>query len=152
MGKIKPTLSLTSNSSSATTDPGPMSIALSLSATDSLDVDRIEAKILTCSTSQVLLFDGSALSALDSDNETAGLHGMFVYMKNVTASDLDIYIGVVDDGAMTGEINAAGDTDRLFTLKQGEFAFFPFDYTMDLTVDSEGAGLLEYFTFNRSNA
>ena len=151
MATITPTLSLTSNASTAST-PGPLSIALSLSATDSLTVDRVEANIVTLSTDHVLLFDGSALAALDADNGTAGLHGMFIYMKNVTGSDLDIYIGVVDDGGLTGEINAADAPNRLFTLKDGEFAFFPFDYTRDITVDAEGAAKLEYFTFNRANS
>ena len=39
MGVIKPTLTLTSNASSATTDAGPLSIALSLSASGTFDVD-----------------------------------------------------------------------------------------------------------------
>tara|TARA_R110000744_G_scaffold360778_1_gene468351 strand:+ start:182 stop:628 length:447 start_codon:yes stop_codon:yes gene_type:complete len=147
MAAITPTFTLTS----AAAPTGPLSIALALSTSDSLSVDTVSAEILTCSTSQVLLFDGSVLAGLDGDaSPDAGVNGSFVYMKNVTASDLDIYIGCVTSGDMTGEINAATAADRLFTLKQGEFAFFPFDYCMDITVDSEGAGLLEYFLFNRN--
>ena len=41
MGVIKPTFTLTSNSSKAATDAGPLSMALSLSATDSLSVDVV---------------------------------------------------------------------------------------------------------------
>ena len=36
MGIIKPTISVTANASTAATDAGPLSIALALSATDSL--------------------------------------------------------------------------------------------------------------------
>tara|TARA_R100001530_G_C4252801_1_gene138296 strand:+ start:200 stop:655 length:456 start_codon:yes stop_codon:yes gene_type:complete len=150
MATIKPTFTLTANSASSTADAGPLSIALSLSTTDSLAVDRVNAEIITLSTDHILLFDGSALAAKDSDANIAGTHGMWIYMKNVTGSDLDIYIGVVDDGGLTGEINANDNANRLFTLKQDEFAFFPFDYTRDITVDAEGAAKLEYFTFNRA--
>ena len=47
MGKITPKLTLTSNASGASTDPGPLSIALSLSATDLLDVTKVETKLFT---------------------------------------------------------------------------------------------------------
>ena len=46
MGVIKPTFSLISNSSAATKDAGPMSISLSLSATDSLSVEAVQSKII----------------------------------------------------------------------------------------------------------
>ena len=46
MGIIKPTLTITSNAATATTDAGPMSIALSLSTTDSLTIaGHVESKI-----------------------------------------------------------------------------------------------------------
>ena len=88
MGVIKPTLTLTSNASTATTDAGRLSIALSLSATDSLTVDTVESKTLvfTGAGDHQVLFDGSA----KDDGGTAGTHGGFVYCKNATASDLDI--------------------------------------------------------------
>ena len=41
MATITPTLTLTSNASGATT-PGPLSVALSLSATDALTVDTVQ--------------------------------------------------------------------------------------------------------------
>ena len=37
------------------------------------------------------------------------------------------------------------------TLKQGEFAFFPYDYEMDISVDAEhNDAELEYWLFNRA--
>tara|TARA_Y100001963_G_C6541040_1_gene335524 strand:- start:64 stop:522 length:459 start_codon:yes stop_codon:yes gene_type:complete len=152
MGKIKPTFTLTANSSSASNDPGPLSVALSLSATDTLDVDRAQSEIKEVGDSVLTILDGSALLAIDSDNGTAGLHGGFVYMKNVTASDLDVYIGFnVADGttAATDDLDAAA---RGFTLKQDEFAWVPWDCTGDITARGEGACKIEYWFFNRSNA
>jgi hypothetical protein len=64
---------------------------------------------------------------------------------------VDVYIGAVADGTAASTLDDADDAVRLFTLKQGEFAFFPYDYTMDLVADSEHAtaATLEYFLFNR---
>ena len=147
MAVIKPTLTLTSNSSSATTDAGPLSVALSLSATDSLTVDTVEAATITPSTTVSTLFDGSAK---DAGSEVAGTNGGFLYFKNTSAADYDVYIGIEADGASATELQGNADAQRLFTLKQGEFAFFPYDYTMDITCDAEHAtATLEYFLFNR---
>ena len=147
MAVIKPTLTLTSTASSATTDPGPLSIALSLSATDSLTVDTVESKIVTPTTTDSLLFDGSA----KDDGGTAGTHGGFIYMKNTSTSDYDIYFGVIADGGSVTDMEAADDADRFMTLKQGEFCFLPYDYTMDITVDAEhNDATLEYWLFNRA--
>ena len=147
MAVIKPTLTLTSNAATATTDAGPLSIALSLSATDSLTVDTVEAATITPSTTVSTLFDGSAK---DAGSEVAGTNGGFIYFKNTSASDYDVYIGIEADGASATELQGNADAQRLFTLKQGEFAFFPYDYTMDITTDAEdAAATLEYFLFNR---
>jgi hypothetical protein len=149
MATITPTLTLTSNASTATT-PGPLSVALSLSATDSLTVDTVTAATLVTTATVQTLFDGSAL---DIGSEVAGLNGGFLYLKNVSPSEHDIYIGVEADGATATELGGNADAQRLFTLKQNEFAFFPYDYTMDITVDGEHAtSTLEYFLFNRANA
>jgi hypothetical protein len=147
MAVIKPTLSLTSNASSATTDAGPLSIALNLSATDSLTVDTVKSEIITPTTTVSTLFDGSAL---DAGSEVAGTNGGFLYMKNTSTSDYDVYIGIEADGASATELQGNADAQRLFTLKQGEFCFFPYDYTMDITVDAENASAtMEYWLFNR---
>ena len=145
MATITPTLTLTSNDSSHGT-PGPLSVALSLSATDDLTVDTVESKIFSPTTTPAVLFDGSA----KDDGGTAGLHGSFVYMKNASAADYDIYIGAVADGTSASTLDDADDAVRLFTIKQGEFAWMPYDYTMDIVVDAEhNDASLEYWLFNR---
>jgi len=148
MAVITPTLTLTSNASTATTNAGPLSVALSLSATDTLTVDTVEAQTLVFSgaSDHQTLFDGSTK---DAGSEVAGTNGGFLYLKNATASDLDIYIGIEADGASATALEGNADAQRLFTLKQDEFAFLPFDYTMDITADAEGAATLEYWLFNR---
>ena len=147
MAVITPTLTLTSNASTASTNPGPLSVALSLSATDVLTVDTIEAATITVGTTVQTLFDGSTK---DVGSEVAGTNGGFLYFKNTSAADYDVYVGIEADGASATELQGNADAQRLFTLKQGEFAFLPYDYTMDITVDGENAAsTLEYFLFNR---
>ena len=147
MGIIKPTLTLTANASSATTDAGPMSVALSLSATDSLTVDHVKSRIFKPTTTAAILFDGST----EDDGGDAGTHGGFLYLKNVSAADYDIYLGVGAESMSATELEPATDADRFLTLKQGEFAFFPYDYEMDISVDAEhNDAELEYWLFNRA--
>jgi len=153
MGIIKPTLTLTANSSSATTDAGPLSVALSLTKTDSLTVDIVESQIISIAdaTSHARLFDGAALGG---DTETAGTVGAFLYFCNAGSSG-DIYIGVQADDDSAADIGAANQADdfsattRLFTLKPGEFAFMPYDYAMDITYDASAAATLEVWRFDR---
>ena len=147
MATISPTLSITANASSATT-PGPLSFALSLSATDSLTVDRVVSETKVINTSTVLILSGSSLLAVDSDSGAPGSHGGFLYLRNVTSSDLDIYVALAPDGT-TPVLGSNDDADRSFTLKQDEFAFLPWDCTGDLIASGEGACTLEYFFFNR---
>ena len=107
----------------------------------------MQAETLTVGTTVQTLFDGSAQ---DAGSEVAGTNGGFLYLKNTSAADHDVYIGIKADAASAAELQADADANRLFTLKQGEFAFFPYDYTMDITVDGEdAASTLEYFLFNR---
>ena len=144
---IKPTLTLSANSASATTDPGPLSVSLALSATDKLTVDTVKSQIIKPTTTAALLFDGST----EDDGGTAGTHGGFIYFKNVSASDYDVYIGVGAESMSATELEPATDADRFLTLKQGEFAFFPYDYEMDISVDAEhNDAELEYWLFNRA--
>ena len=147
MATITPTLSLTSNSSSASSLPGPLSVALSLSASTPITVDTVEAATITPSTTVSRLFNGSAK---DAGSGVAGLNGGLLYLKNTSAADHDVYIGIEADGASATALEGNADAQRLFTLKQGEFAFFPYDYTMDISVDAEhNDATLEYWLFNR---
>ena len=161
MGVIKPTLTLTANASSATTDAGPISIALSLSTTDSLTVDSIQSKIVTPANAgaPTLLLQGEDYGGDSGD--TPGTHGGFLYLKNASASDSTaiIYVGMVrqgatdpaDFGAGTTALDHADDaTDRVFTLKTGEFAWLPWDYMQDIYCGaSSPSQSLEYFLFDR---
>ena len=158
---ISPTLTITSNSSSATTDPGPLSIALNLSTTDKLTITgHVESQTYAFAdaTSHVILFDG-ALSKYGGNTETAGSVGSWIYMKNVGASG-DIYIGVGADDDAAKDIDGTNDgasydddtanAVRLFTLQPGEFCFFPYDYALRIIGDSSAAATLEYWLFDKA--
>ena len=151
MGIIKPTLTLVANSSRATTDAGPLSVALSLSATDSLDVTKVRSKILdvksdhTASEDAGVLWDASDYTASGS----AGTDGAFVYIRNTSSTAThEISIG----HGSAAHILGAGNTTRLMTLKGGEFAFFPWDCTADIVYDANGdySGILETWVFVRT--
>ena len=150
---IKPTITLTANKSSATSNPGPLSVSLALSTTDLLSVDTVESQIVAFAdaTSHQVLFDGAALGG---DTETAGSVGCFLYFKNIGTTG-DVYIGVQADDDTAADIGAANQVDsfeattRLFTLLPGEFAWMPYDYAMDIVGDSSAAATLEYWRFDR---
>ena len=152
MGIIKPTLTLTANASSAATDAGPLSIALSLSATDSLDVTAVRSKILDVFGAHGSGDDGGIL--WDASDYTAsgeaGTDGAFVYIKNITAagSGRNIMIGA---GTLEN-LSTNGEADRLFTLQPQEFAFFPWDCTQDINFDANGdtTNALESWVFVRT--
>ena len=147
MGIIKPTISVTANASTAATDAGPLSIALALSATDSLDVTAVQTKIIspTNADDQVLWDDAD----FTDGTETAGTDGGFVYVSNLHAT-IDIIIGFGAAAALEG----AGEAKRLMTLKPGEFAWFPWDFTADILVDVVGSSTatngLESWVFTRT--
>ena len=120
MAIIKPTLSLTANSITATTDAGPMSAALALSIADSLSVDLVEQRTIETSTTLnantdgvVGPLDGSTLataSGADSngnDNVTAGTVGGFLYLKNNSSTtNENIFIGIVSSSVNSGDFQA----------------------------------------------
>ena len=74
----------------------------------------------------------------------------------MTASGVtgDIYVGVVADATETNpDMSAAEDADRMFTLKPQEFAFFPYDHTMNIMIDTGTDGTkLEWWRFDRTTA
>ena len=134
MGVIKPTLTLTSNASTATTDAGPLSVALSLSATDSLTVAKVaEAGTAEVTTSGVQIFD-------------CGTSGeVYVYLNNI--SDSTVYVGKATDAADT-------DANRFMALRAGEFAWFPWwaestGTATDIFLDHSSGGTkdVEYWIF-----
>mgnify|MGYP003651136978 FL=1 len=147
MATITPTLSLLSNASTATT-PGPLSVALSLSATKALSVDEVQSKILSVSTTHQLLWDASTFTA----SGTVGADGAWLYFRNMLSEnptpDLLHDIIVSHTGADAAD---AADAHRLFTLQPGEFAFFPWDCTQDIYVDAmeTNTNALECWLFAR---
>ena len=151
MATITPTLTLTANMSSHSTLPGPLSIALSLTATDALDVTKVETKVIdvkldhTASIDAGVLWDASDYTA----SGAAGTDGAFVYIKN-TSSTAGHEIMIGHGGAK--HLGAAGDTTRLMTLRGGEFAFFPWDCTSDIIYDANGdySAILETWVFVRT--
>jgi hypothetical protein len=142
MGIITPKLTLTSNASTASTDAGPMSIALSLSATDSLSVEAVQSKIIDVDTNNGVLWDASTIASSIS----AGTDGCFVYLKNLHATT-NVYIGHGADTALSGATIV-----RLMTLLPGEFAWFPWDLETDIIQDSNATSTntLETWIFVRT--
>ena len=150
MGIIKPTLSLTASASSASTDAGPMSIALTLSAPASLDVTEVQSKIVDMtSTTHQLVWDASDITA----SGAFGVDGGFMYFKNLLSDNSpadtahDIIIHTADADA-----DAAGEANRFFTLQPGEFAWMPWDCTQDIYADPQetNAAALECWLFVRT--
>tara|TARA_R100001440_G_scaffold50922_2_gene70900 strand:+ start:1943 stop:2404 length:462 start_codon:yes stop_codon:yes gene_type:complete len=150
MATITPALTLKANASTAST-PGPMSFALSLSATDDLDVTKVETKILdvkgdhTTSIDAGVLWDASDYTA----SGVAGTDGAFIYIKNTSSTDgHHITIG---HGA-AANLSTDALATRLMTLRGGEFAFFPWDCTADIVYDANGdySAILESWIFVRT--
>ena len=157
MAIIKPTLNLVSQPSdySVTAEQGPLSMSMNLSTTFDLTCVGVESGQYTVNIADGAagwLFDGSL--AEDLDGGVSGADGCFLYLKNLTPTTSAnlIMIGVVADAT---EVNAdlSGDEApaRLFTLKPQEWAFFPFDHTMNIVVDSDvDATVLEWTRWDRS--
>jgi hypothetical protein len=150
---ITPTLTITSNKYTATTNPGPTSSPFNLSVTDTLDVTEVVSKIVTLATADANLFDASDYAA----SVAAGTDGGFVFLRNLTdqssftvSSNIYISCGTTGDGEL--EDDGAAEAFRLMTLKPGEFSFFAWDMEQDLHVDASYANddALEAILFVRT--
>ena len=134
MGVIKPTLSLTANARTATTDAGPLSVALSLSATDSITITKVaEAGTAAVTTTHTdnLIFDAGTMNEV------------YIYLNNV--SDSTVYVTNADAGT---------DANRFMALRAGEFAWFPWfaastGTATDIYLDHSSGGTkdVEYWVF-----
>lgn len=144
MATITPTLTLTSNASTATT-PGPLSVALSLSATDALDVTEVTSKTESLTTTHEVLW---AHGSFSDGTEATGVDGGFVYFKNIHAS-LNVLLG----HGGTAALEADNDALRVMTLQPGEFAWVPWDFTTDWIAEASGtaANALETWVFTRTS-
>tara|TARA_R110002020_G_scaffold165250_2_gene352623 strand:+ start:155 stop:628 length:474 start_codon:yes stop_codon:yes gene_type:complete len=152
MGIIKPTFTLTASSSKATTDAGPLSIALSLSESDSLDVKEVGSKLVDIGTTQVLIWDASDYF---TTNANMFIDGGFMYFKNnlvqnpSDATDVNHAINIGNDAS---NLDGVDDVNRWFTLRPGEFCWMPWDLTNDIYADGQeaNAAALECWLFIRS--
>jgi len=120
---------------------------------------------------QILVNGSDFTASAHSDGTTLDHHGCYIYIVNTTAvtSNHIISIGHTTDadagddseaggtGGADLEPIVAGDADtmadknqRLFSLRPGEFAWFPYDYTGDLYAQATGASQsLEFWRFDR---
>ena len=133
---IKPKLTLTSNSASATTEPGPASVAVSLSAAPISNRSEVTAV-------ETFIYQTTAATVKIWDHPNAPV---YIYLKNLATTDLnnDIYVGIDATDL------SANQTARYLTLKAGEFAYMPWSGEKDLHVEAEnGTGLpkLEVWIF-----
>lgn len=145
MATINPKLTLTASASPT----GPLSFALSLTASDALDVTKVSSEIVDLTNAHKILLDASDYTAAAAE----GVDGGFVYLKNLLTSPgvgdntHDIYIGNA-----TGNLTGVDETKRMLTLKPGEFAWMPWDMTYDLYVDhpETNTNALEVWCFVRT--
>ena len=130
MGVIKPTLTITANAASATSQAGPASIALALSAKPTggtVTVTSVKTEIKSVTDTHSIIYTGSTGPA-------------YVYLKNT--SDAAIFIG--------GNADMASGS-RILNLAAGDFAFMPMSDDQDLYADvASGTKTLEVWTFDIS--
>ena len=150
---ITPTLTITSNKYTATTNPGPNSSPLAISVTDLLDVTRVDSRIVTLTTTDAVLLNWASYTS----GTTAGTDGAFVYLRNLTdqssfTTSSDVYIAHATTGDGELEEGGGGQTFRLMTLKPGEFAWFPWDMEQSIWYDASVANddALEVIVFVRT--
>ena len=146
---ITPTLTITSNAYSATTNPGPVTSPLAITTTDLLDVTEVVSKIVDAHTTGSTLFTTSEFASAI----TAGTEGSFVFLRNLTeglTTTADIYIGLGSGAAL--EDGGGQEAQRIMTLKPGEFSFFSYDLEANLTVDASAivTSALEAMIFVRT--
>ena len=137
MATIRPSFTLTANSSEANTEKGPASIALSLSASPlngTSTVTDVHTQVYTTTTAHVSVY-----------THTDG-QKVWVYMKNLettAGASQDIYVGE--------NVDLTTADNRMLTLSAGDFAFFPWAGEKDIYVEGASAGdRLEIWIFKKS--
>jgi len=132
MGVIKPTLTITANAASATSQAGPASIALALSAKPTggtLTVASLSTEIegVTSTHTNHKIYTGSTGPA-------------YLYLKNT--SDSAIFVG--------GDADMSAGS-RILNLAAGDFAWLPMSDDQDLFADTaSGTKTLEVWIFDIS--
>ena len=156
MASIKPTITLTANKSAATSNPGPLSVALALSTSELLTVDNVQSEIFDIDTgANVEIANGSELSSAF----VPGTNGCFIYLKNITSSGNNkICVGILTEGIAAPAVDDGTDdltretsaSHRAMSLAPGEFAFFPWDYCGDIYAQATANNQsLEFWMFDR---
>jgi len=137
MATIRPSFTLTANSSEANTEKGPASIALSLSASPlngTSTVTDVQTQVYATTTDHVSVY-----------THTDG-QKVWVYMKNLettAGASQDIYVGE--------NVDLTTADNRMLTLSAGDFAFFPWTGNKDIYVEGASAGdRLEIWIFKKS--
>ena len=137
MATIRPSFTLTANSSEANTEKGPASIALSLSASPlngTSTVTDVHTQVYTTTTAHVSVY-----------THTDG-QKVWVYMKNLettAGASQDIYVGE--------NVDLTNADNRMLTLSAGDFAFFPWTGNKDIYVEGASDGdRLEIWIFKKS--
>tara|TARA_Y100000592_G_scaffold54259_1_gene85554 strand:+ start:43 stop:477 length:435 start_codon:yes stop_codon:yes gene_type:complete len=132
MAVIQPKLTIVANSSAASNQAGPASIAVNLSATpisNTSIVTSLETQIYNTTASPVKVFD------------SANYGKSYIYMKNLETSagaSQDIYVGITEGTQNDMGTNSGGD-DRTFTISAGEFVYFPWSGDQDVYVEGASA-------------
>ena len=178
MATITPKLTISANANTATTNPGPMGMDLNLitaawnlsvSAAEHYTVPEVRRTVNDADVDedapfgQVLLDGSDFVASAHSDGTTLDHHGCYIYVLNTSPSTSKhiVAIGHTDDadvggGGFTAIVDADNNTHadqlkRLFSLRAGEWAFFPYDYTGDLYAQATGSGQsLEWWRFDRT--
>ena len=148
---ITTTLSITSNAYTATTNPGPVSSPLNISVSDLLDVTAVESKVVDMlTTTHEVIWAKADYFTTAAD---FGVDGGFLYFRNLLTDNTpaDTLHDIIIANAAE-DLDTADETNRLFTLQPGEFAWMPWDMTMDIVCDPQetNAGALETILFVRT--
>tara|TARA_R100001463_G_scaffold19640_1_gene48264 strand:+ start:348 stop:905 length:558 start_codon:yes stop_codon:yes gene_type:complete len=138
MAKLSPTITFTTNSDQATTNPGPGSISLAASISDLLTVDLQEQRLITTSTTQEKILDGYVLGGA---TKTPGTVGCYIFMKNNdTTTGNNILVGVVSGSHYT---TADSDGQTTITGLNNPIAPGPDTEDNDGSPDSTGDASLD---------
>lgn len=153
---ITPTLTVTSKAHSTATDSGPMTQALAISVTDSLDVTEVRQVVRDVSATAAILFDADD-STFSDGTSVASTDGGFIFIRNLTegmTTTADVYIGFNTGLGEIGEGADGQQAARLMTLKPGEFSFFAWDLEKDIILDGSATaiGAVEAILFLRTSS
>ena len=156
MATITPTLKIVSTAVDSGTGFGPSHFAMTLDQSQGLTVARHKITEFEIDTgANTILINGSEETAAFAP----GVNGCYIYMKNTTAGGgASICVGIGDDGltpavddGTTDLTRSHTDSARTFSLKPGEFAWFPYDYCGDIIAQATANDqYLELIQFDRT--